>query len=57
MRLTSKGREFHSSMLEGKKLEPKGLIIGSSVSGESHNYTYCQLYVSYACQLCKLAFL
>ena len=26
-----------------KKLEPKGLIIGNFASGESHNYTYCQL--------------
>ena len=34
MLLTSKGKEFKSSILEGKKLEPKGLIIGNFASGE-----------------------
>ena len=34
MLLTSNGKEFQSSVLDGKKLEPKDLIIGSFIWGE-----------------------
>ena len=33
MLLTSNGKEFQSSVLDGKKLEPKDLIIGSFIWG------------------------
>ena len=34
MLLTSNGKEFQSSVLDGKKVEPKDLIIGSFIWGE-----------------------
>ena len=39
MLLTSNGKEFQSSVLDGKKLEPKDLIIGSFISGEISKLT------------------
>ena len=37
MLLTSNGKEFQSSVLDGKKLEPKDLIMGSLIWGGGGN--------------------